>query len=388
MKVTMNATSPNPVAFLKERIAGLAPIVAAARGEMERERRLPDAVFRAIADAGLLRIWRPRALGGWELSLHGFMEVIEAASALEGAIGWTIGNLGGMSRAPGYLSPAAVDALFASADSFIVATNGRIGEAVPVPGGFRVSGCWPFGSGIHHATHVAAACRITEGLGEGTILLAYMEACHVTIIDNWHTSGLRGTGSCDYRVEGVFVPTEHTHDMVNPTATQPGILYRIPHVSVFATTVSCVPLGIARGALDTFITSLSERARQGTSAPLRERELIQSELGRAETMHAAARALLRAKMDELEAATEIGGPRLILARADYRAACTHASETALSVATMLASMAGTSAIMESSPLERQIRDIHAAVRHAALSPNNYVVAGRLHLGLEPGVARF
>ncbi len=384
----MNAISPNPVALLKERIAGLAPIIAAARGDMERDRRLPGPVFRAIAEAGLLRLWRPRALGGWELSLHDFMEVVEAASALEGAVGWIVGNLGGMSRAPGYLSPAAVDALFASQDSFIVATNGRIGEAVPVPGGFRVSGSWPFASGIHHATHVAAGCRIADGPDEGTPLLVYAEARHATIIDNWHTSGLRGTGSCDYTLDGVFVPAEHTHDMLNPPATQPSLLYRLPHVSVFATTTSCVPLGIGRAALDTFIDLLSARARQGTSAPLRERELIQSELGRAEMLHAAGRALLRAKMDELEAATEAGGPRLILARADYRAACTHAAETALSIASILASMAGTSSILETSPLERQIRDIHAASRHVAASPNNYVVAGRVHLGLDPGVVRF
>lgn len=384
----MNATDPNPVALLRERIAGLAPIVAAARADMERERRLPDPVFRAIAEAGLLRLWRPRGFGGWELSLHDFMEVVEAASALEGAVGWTVGNLGGMSRAPGYLSPAAAAALFSDPDSAIVATNGRIGEAVPVPGGYRISGSWPFASGIHHASHVAAGCRVTEGPGEGTLLLVYVEARHATIIDNWHTSGMRGTGSCDYTLTDVFVPAEHTHDMVNPPAIQPGLLYRLPHVSIFATTTSCVPLGIARAALDTFILSLSARTRQGTSAPLCERELIQSEIGRAEILHAAGRTLLRAKMDELEAATGEGGHRLILARVDFRAACTHASETALSIATMLASMAGTSSIMESSPLERQIRDIHAATRHVAASPNNYVVAGRVHLGLEPGVARF
>lgn len=79
----MNVIGPNSVALLKERIAGLAPIVAAASPDMERERRLPEPVFRAIAEGGLLRLWRPRAYGGWELSLHDFMEVVEAASALE-----------------------------------------------------------------------------------------------------------------------------------------------------------------------------------------------------------------------------------------------------------------------------------------------------------------
>lgn len=384
----MNVVSANPVTLLKERIAGIAPVVAAARNDMERDRKLPDPVFRAIAEAGLLRLWRPRALGGWELSLHGLMEVVETAAALEGAVGWIIGNLGGMSRAAGYLSPDAAETLFAAPDSAIVASNARIGEASPVPGGYRVSGTWPFASGVHHATHVAAACRITAGPGEGAVLLVYLEAGHAEISDTWHSSGLRGTGSCDFTLADVFVPAEHTHDMLNPPATQPGLVYRLPAVSAFATTVSVVPLGIARAALDTFTAALSGRSRAGTAAPLRERELIQSELGRADTLHAAGRALLRAAMTELEDAADVGGPRLVHARADFRAACTYAAECALAIANILAAAAGTASVLETSPLERQIRDIHAASRHIAMSPNNYVVAGRLHLGLDPGTARF
>ena len=72
------------------------------------ERRLPDAVFNALADAGLFRLWLPEALGGPELSPAEFMTVVEAASALDGSVGWLVGNGGGMSRIGGYLpEPAA-----------------------------------------------------------------------------------------------------------------------------------------------------------------------------------------------------------------------------------------------------------------------------------------
>jgi alkylation response protein AidB-like acyl-CoA dehydrogenase len=384
----MTIHSPHPVMLLKARIAALAPLVQACRDDMEQMRRMPRPLVEAVAEAGLFRLLAPAALGGWELSLPAFMEVVEAAAALDGSVGWLVGNGGGISRVCAYLPEAFARDWLAEPHGLIVATNGAIGEAVPVPGGYRVTGRWPFGSGIHHATLVAPACRVTEPDGQGPILMCYVAAEHAEIIDTWQTSGMRGTGSNDYTLHDVFVPAAHTHDMVNPQPIQAGSVYRLPQVSLFATTVATVPLGIARGLLDTFITSIAARSRTGTSAALRDRELIQSELGRADTLHEAGRALLIAAMRELEDANATGGDRLIRARIRYRAACCHAAETALRIADIISSCAGTSAIWERDGLERRIRDIQAAAKHTAMSPNMYVVAGRVLMGLEPGVARF
>lgn len=377
----------NPVALLKARIAHIAALVATHRDAMDRERRLPRPVFEAIADAGLLRLWAPRAFGGWELSPPDFMTVVEAAAALDGSVGWLVGNGGGMSRAAGYLPETVARAWFSDDRALVVATTGGTGEALPVQGGFRISGRWPFASGIHHASLVAAPCRVADGSGQGPVLLCYVPAEQAEIIDTWHVSGLRGSGSCDYTLNEVFVPAEHTHDLLNPPATQPGLVYRWPAGLAFTTTVAVVPLGIARAALDTFIGSLSGRTRTGTAAALRERELIQSDLGRAEVLHAAARSLLLATMNELSEALEPGGDRLNRARAMYRAACTHAAESAIRIAEIVSAATGAAAIWEALPLERQVRDIQAAAKHRAMTPDNYVAAGRLCLGLDPDTPR-
>ena len=383
----MTDNSHDTVSCLKERIAALAPLVAAQREAMDRERRLTRPVFQAIADAGLLRLWLPRAFGGWELSPPDFMTVVEAAAALDGSIGWVVGNGGGMSRAAGYLPEAVAGPWFANPDAFVVATNGAIGEAVPVDGGYRVSGRWPFASGIHHASLVATACQVADGTGEGPILLCYVPAEHAEIIDNWRVSGLRATGSCDYTLSNVFVPTAHTHDMQQPPATQPGLLYRWPSRSAFITTVAVVPLGIARAALDTFARELAARARTGTAVALRDRELIQSDIGRAEMLHAAARALLLSAMNELSAAIDEAGDELVRARVMYRSASTHAAESAIRVVEIVSAAAGATSIWEEHPLERQFRDVHAAAKHVAMSPNNYVLAGRMCLGVDLGTHR-
>jgi hypothetical protein len=67
---------------------------------------------------------------------------------------------------------------------------------------------------------------------------------------------------------------------------------------------------------------------------------------------------------------------------------TGAAETAVSVVDILAASAGAVSIFETCALERAVRDARAAARHVAISPNNYVVGGRIALGLDPGAARF
>jgi hypothetical protein len=86
-----------------EAVQALAPLITAERSEFDGGRRLPEAVFGALATAGLFRLWLPSALGGPELSPFEFMRVVEAASALDGSVGWLVGNGGGMSRLGGYL---------------------------------------------------------------------------------------------------------------------------------------------------------------------------------------------------------------------------------------------------------------------------------------------
>jgi alkylation response protein AidB-like acyl-CoA dehydrogenase len=78
--------SRRPAEYL-EAIRTLAPLVAELRESFDRERRLPDRIFRAFADAGLFRLWLPEGLGGPELSPLEFMTVVEAAAALDGSIG-------------------------------------------------------------------------------------------------------------------------------------------------------------------------------------------------------------------------------------------------------------------------------------------------------------
>lgn len=372
-----------------EALRELAPVITARRASFDRDRRLPDALFSSLARSGFFRLWLPRRLEGAELSPVQFMEVVEAASALDASVGWIIANGGGMSRIGGYLPPAVARAWFSRPDAFVVSATGAIGSAVRVDGGYRISGRWPFGSGAHFASMFMGLASVKDAGGnDQPPMCCYFRPEQVTVHDTWHVSGLRGTGSCDFEVTDAVVPADHTHPFLSPPPTDPGIVYRLPALSVFPWTVSVVPLGIARGALDTFIQSASRKQRLGTSAAIRDREIVQSTIGRIGVEHRAARLLLIDAMGELMTAVDAGGDRLVRARAEFRAACAHAGETAVSIVGRLATDAGASAIYESNPLERAVRDVHAAVKHVAMNPSTYIVAGQLALGLRPGSDRF
>src|SRR3954463_14088057 len=117
---TMLARSPDRVAEYLAAIHRLAPLIAQHRASFDEKRRLPDVLFEALADAGLFRLWLPEALGGPELSPGEFMKVVEAASALDGSVGWLVGNGAGMSRLGGYLSEPVATDWFADQRAFVV----------------------------------------------------------------------------------------------------------------------------------------------------------------------------------------------------------------------------------------------------------------------------
>ncbi|WP_342728319.1 acyl-CoA dehydrogenase family protein [Bradyrhizobium sp. B097] len=152
--------------------------------DFDRERRLPDAVVRALAEAGMSRLYLPKALGGPEFSPLDFMTIVEAAAALDGSVCWPVGNGGGMSRAGGYLPEEVVRGWFADPLAFIASATRAIGTAVEVEGGYRVSGRWPFGSGAPHATRFKGlACVKGPDGKDGPPICCYVDRADVRLHD-------------------------------------------------------------------------------------------------------------------------------------------------------------------------------------------------------------
>jgi alkylation response protein AidB-like acyl-CoA dehydrogenase len=366
---------------LATRVRELAPVVAEHRREFDSDGQLPDHLVEQLAALGLFRLLLPTSLGGHGLSALEFMGVVEAAAALDGTIGWLVGNGGGMSRAGGYLPEESAREIFDDPLAFVVSSTGAVGRAVRVPGGYSVTGRWPFGSGSPHGTWFTPLCEVEDGEhATGELIFVYAPRRDVQLDDNWDVSGLCATGSVHFELSGVFVPDRYVHPF-QPEPTQPGTLFRLPTGSIFSWTVATVPLGMAAGAIDDFVTKARSAKRYGDDVPFAERELIQSQLGQVEARTAASRAYLRDTMTTLLERTEAGAD-LEASRVEFKLACTFASQSALWAINLVTEMAGTVSIMRSSPLERRERDARAAAKHIAMTPDEYIRGGRLRLGLD------
>ena len=366
---------------LATRVDGLAAAVAERQSDFDSNGRLPDDLVEQLAALGLFRLLLPSALGGPGLSALEFMDVVEAASALDGTIGWLVGNGGGMASVGAYLPTESAREIFDDPSAFVVSSTAALGRAVRVSGGYTVTGRWPFGSGSPHGTWFCPVCSVEDsGQATGEVIFVLAPRKDVLLHDNWQVSGLCATGSVDFELVDVFVPDRFAHAF-QPEPTQPGTLYRLPTRSIFTWTVATVPLGIAAGAIKDFAETAGSAKRRSESVPLAERELVQSQLGQVQARTGASRAYLRHTMSTLLQEVEAGVP-LEASRIDFRLACTFASQSALWAIDLITEMTGAAAIMRSSPLERRERDARAAAKHVAMSPAAYITGGKQRLGLD------
>jgi len=210
-----------------------------------------------------------------------------------------------------------------------------------------------------------------------------MPASECEVIDTWYSTGLRGTGSSDFRVKNAFIPEDHCFALTQGPMTEPGSLYGAPLPVLFALPVSAVGIGIARAALDAFIELAAGKVRLGGAAALAQDGLVQTTVGRAEAQLHSARAFALAVAREMRRSTAAQGQISRETTALVRLAAAQASEAATEVVTMLFKMAGSTAIYAGSRLERCFRDVHMITQHRATNVFNFETAGRHFLGIDP-----
>jgi alkylation response protein AidB-like acyl-CoA dehydrogenase len=162
----------------------------------------------------------------------------------------------------------------------------------------------------------------------------------------------------------------------------------MPMMSLFVFALAAVTLGIARAAIDAFVELAGGKTPMGSTALLRDKSSAQADIGRAETMVRAARAFLVEAVEEQWAEIAAGQAPSLAKRAAIRLASTFAGEASVRAVDLVYVAAGGSAIYESGRIDRCFRDVHVAVQHIGLTTNNYELAGRVLLGLDPGTPRF
>jgi alkylation response protein AidB-like acyl-CoA dehydrogenase len=376
-------------------VQGLEHLIRAHADEAERNRRLSPVVVMALAEAGIFRMYTPRMLGGFEIEPLTFYRVVEAIARLDGSTGWCVFIAACNALLGAFLADEAAEDVFGTDPLSITAgVVHPYGQAVVDTGGYRVTGRWPYASGCQHSTWIFCGCEVFDGDqrrltgdGEPEVRLCFVPIRQISILETWDVSGLAGTGSHDVVIDGVFVPAAYT------CAFKPGMMpqgpryqspvYRYVLYASFALPIGAVALGIAQGALDACLElAQSKRPNVGTEM-LRDRSLFQVRIAEAVALVRSARAWLHMTVEHTWQSHLAHGQVSFAERADLLLAAANATRSAAAAVDILYTAAGASANFRRSPLQRALRDIHAATQHVGTAAPQFQSAGRMILGLPP-----
>jgi alkylation response protein AidB-like acyl-CoA dehydrogenase len=342
-------------------VAAVAPILTEHAPQSEKLGCVDEPTIDALRKTRLLRFACPRDLGGDEADPLTVMEVLEAVTRIDGSAGWTLGILALTSAMAGAFLPVkTAQRIFAKGVPPMAGMIAPRGKAEPVDGGYRVTGRWAFGSGIHHADLVIAGAFLPVPPLPAGIRMVLLPRAQVVIHDNWQVAGLRASGSCDYSIENMFVPGEMTFplsDMIFGNAVTGGAAFRLGLPALVTGFHMAIALGIARRALDEITEQAVEKGRGFPPSPLPSHPHFQFALGKAELQLASARALAVQVLSSVWTEARAGRVPPPPMQAEARAAAVYITEVAQRVTTAAFQSAGGGALFDTNPLQRCFRDV-------------------------------
>jgi alkylation response protein AidB-like acyl-CoA dehydrogenase len=367
----------------------LGPFIRASAPDTEAQRELPRPLFEAMADAGLFRLALPRAIGGAEMQLPDYIEVIEEIGKGDASTGWVTNQVAIFATYAARMPREAARAIWIDTPRSVVANTPLANaQAIAVPGGYRVTGRQGFSTGCRHASWLAAHATVVEQgrqrLDEGQPEMRYcfVPRAQAELLDTWQVRGMRGTGTHHFAVNDVFVPEERSVRSVTAPLLETGQLYQIPRTLVFASGDAAVALGTARACLTAFVELATTKTPRAMDLLLRDQVMVQNEVGHAEAHLRSGRAFLFETVGEIWRALTTTGTITLEQRATLRLATTHGIRLAVQVVDMIYNMSGATAAYESSPIQRHFQDVHVISQHLQARLAHYELVGRHWLGLK------
>jgi 3-hydroxy-9,10-secoandrosta-1,3,5(10)-triene-9,17-dione monooxygenase len=361
-----------------------------ARGpENEKQGRIDDETVDQVIDAGIMKMGVPHRYGGIEVDYELFPEVSLTLGRACLATAWTIGILLQHNMQMGLFPKEAQDEFWAHgpnafAPGFIIPG----GTARAVPGGYRLSGHWRFGSGYPLGDWILlSGHEIMDGEKKQVRRFA-LPRSDTTPQNNWQVSGLSASSTWDCLLDDVFVPAHRSMpaaSMLDGTApgleVNAGPTWRIPMLSFYYPNMSAMVLGAAQGVAQEVLQRMKGRTLAYGGAQAADLAYMRANTARGFTALNAAEALLRSHATRIgQTARESQGFEL-MERAQVRADCTWVVKTARKTAQDMCDQAGTGAFFLNSSLQRFHREISVMSSHSFYDADRmYDVYGRALFG--------
>ena len=377
-------------AHLLDAIARIRPILEADAEANDAGATLAWSSVAALYREGLLSLKVPRALGGPEVEPLLYLDLVDELSYINPSAGWcAFINATSTAWLGAFLPEAGMVRIFGNDSG---SNSGRIpiasgaviprGLGTPVPGGWRVSGRWPFASGSAHSSWLLAGFRIVRDDAPGPEhMVLGMPAADAHFLDNWQVMGLKGTGSRDFVLNDYFVPAEMAFDLLTTDPKRGGPMFWLGRPGFVTTDHAGFALGVARRALDEIARQAGSYQRGYLASPIAQRGALQHDLGQCDQQLRAARALCREALAEAwEFCIRQERPDLE-GQLRLRAACAYATDIGCRVATAAFRYGGGNAIYNDRILQRCLRDINAAAQHFMVNTSAYDNLGQFRLGM-------
>ena len=389
--------SSAPVLTASEAVAvarSLVPKFAERAEHAEKIRPVPEESIEELNASGLLRLMQPKRFGGSELGLGVLMDVVLEICKGCSSTAWAYSNLASHSWNIGQFEMQAQEDVWGEDPFALTATSFVFpcGKAIPVEGGYKVSGKWPFASGVDASTWmwVGAMTEQTGGAPQRRFFL--IPQADFKSQDNWQAYGLGGTGSHDVHVADAFVPEYRSVSAEIFAAGQnlPGAklyrnkLFQTPLFAAAAYVLAVVPLGTAKAAVEQFTTNMRNRAGTYTGSRIAELGPVQARIAEAAACVEFAETVIRRDWTDLEESVERNEFPTMETKLRWKRNAAFATGLAVRSIDTLMPAAGAAGLSLQLPLQRQFRDIHAASSHIALTWDVHGAAyGQSALGLQP-----
>lgn len=370
--------------FLDAVRARRATFEAAAR-RAEEERTLPADVVDVLRELRLFWLKTPRELGGGEIDPMEFCDVLEELAYYDASAAWTVmvGN-GTTGVVAGWVSDDRLAEIFPAGSG---ATGADLpicagqfvprGTAVPVDGGYAVTGRWSFCSGIEHADWLVGGCRVAGR--EGAQILVVVPKSEATRHDTWYVAGLQGTGSGDFSLHEVFVPGGRAFDWFGTPASRGGDLFKQARALFVSNELSPVVVGVARRAIDDMYALAGATDRRLSGVRVSDRAAFHKDISRAECRLRAMRLLYRDTVEECWTAARTGAEPDATFVPRQLAQHTLVAEECMELVAQIIRYGGGRVLALDHPMQRHLRNLIAARQHVYVSEENYEQAAKARL---------
>jgi len=365
---------------MKEHIR-IAQLAEERKNEIESARNLPEDLIAQVKENGLVKMWASTNCGGTESSIWEVSEMIRSIAYHNGSLAWVVAVTGCSSLFSGFLPDAQSKLLFGDKHAMVGGFAGPSGMAILDDKDLTVTGRWSWGSGITHCSHIVGGVMVMENNKVKGTAVCFFKPEEITMIDNWHVLGLKGSHSIDYKVDSLTIPQDRWSWFPVKEPVVDAAIYRFSFLGALSISVASVGLGLAQRALDEIKKLAITKSPFGIGKPLAKKPEVQARIAEAEGNYIAAYSLMKETIAGAQKET-LTQKCSIETKARIRLATAHTTKLCGLVVQESYRIGGGSSVWEKQKLEELLRDTNVVTQHGMVSYGNYRTAGAVLLGNE------